>query len=285
MTATNPSIGESLRRWQDFGQAVPRIAVGALRHGVLHAGLSAATTLRREGISELHWKVLGDGLCRLLRHSGPVFAKFGQILATRDDLLPRAVCARLEALYDQQPPMSSRQLERTLRAAYGRRSPFRRLTRKPLAVGTIGQVHRARLRSGEAVVVKIIRPGVERQITRDLNVARVLLRLLSTLPGRNGKASRLLLTRSLEDLAQGFGREVDLCQEAASLEQFRARFARNPRVAVPRVHAELSSPHVLVMEELRGKPLSAWRKRATTHPRQAKKLADLALTEILKQIF
>jgi predicted unusual protein kinase regulating ubiquinone biosynthesis (AarF/ABC1/UbiB family) len=116
MTATRPSIGESRRRWQDAAQALPRIAVGALRHGVLPAG-PAAATFRSEGVSDLHWKVLGDGLCRFLRHSGPVFAKLGQILATRDDLLPRAVGARLEALYDQQPPMSPRQLELALRAA------------------------------------------------------------------------------------------------------------------------------------------------------------------------
>ena len=285
MTTTEPSLHESLRRWQDAAQTLPRIAVGALRHGVLPAGLSAAVTLRREGLSDLHWKILGDGLCRFLRHSGPLFAKFGQILATRDDLLPGAVGARLETLYDQQPPMSPRQLEAALRAAYGRKSPFRRFTRKPLAVGTIGQVHRARLRSGEAVIVKIIRPGVERQIARDLEVARVLLRLPSTLPGRNDGASLVLLTRSLEDLAEGFRQEVDLCGEAVSLERFRARFSRNPRVVVPRVHAEFSSAQVLVMDELRGKPLSVWRKRAATHPREAKKLADLALTEILKQIF
>jgi ubiquinone biosynthesis protein len=187
--------------------------------------------------------------------------------------------------------MSPRQLERALLGAYGERTPFRRLTRKPLAVGTIGQVHRARLRSGEAVIVKLVRPGIESQIARDLDLARVFLRVLPSLPGRRGRdgrnddASLALLTRSLEDLAEGFGREVDLCSEAVSLERFRARFARNPRVVVPRVYAEFSSGRVLVMEELRGKPLSAWRKRARSHPKEAKQLADLALTEILRQIF
>ena len=91
---------------------MPGIAANVVRHGLLPIGLSTANTLRKEGIAELHWKVLADGLVRFLRHSGPVFTKFGQILATRPDLLPPTICARLESLYSEQPPMRRRQLER-----------------------------------------------------------------------------------------------------------------------------------------------------------------------------
>jgi ubiquinone biosynthesis protein len=247
-------------------------------------GYSAASTARREGLSDLHWKVAGDALLRFLQHCGPVFTKCGQILATRDDLLPTAFCARLEALYSEQPPMSARELRRALHAAYGRHLPFQRFSEKPLAVGSIGQVHRARL-AGRRVIVKIIRPGIETQIARDLNVARVLLGMLLGLPGSRQRAARHLLNRSLEDLGHGFGLEVDLGHEARTLREFGRRFADHPHVKVPDVYEELSCGHVLVMEELRGRPLSAWRRRAKSHPEEARRVADLALTEILRQIF
>jgi ubiquinone biosynthesis protein len=283
--ARSPSSRDgALRRWSDAAQALPRFGKNAVRHGLLPVGFSAASTARREGLSDLHWKVVGDALVRFLQHCGPVFTKFGQILATRDDLLPAAVCARLEALYSQQPPMSARELERALHAAYGRRLPFQRFSGKPLAVGSIGQVHRARL-GGQPVIVKVIRPGAENQIARDLNVARVLLGLVLGLPGRRHSAVRQLLNRLLEDLGHGFAREVDLEHEARSLREFGRRYADHPHVKVPDVYEEFSCGHVLVMGELRGRPLSAWRRRAKTHPEQARRVADLALTEILKQIF
>jgi len=73
-------------------RTLPRLALGALRHGLLPAGPAGARTLWREGWTELHWKILGDGLVRFLRHSGPLFTKCGQIMATRTDLLPAALC-------------------------------------------------------------------------------------------------------------------------------------------------------------------------------------------------
>lgn len=283
--AKSPSARDgTLQRWRDAAQALPRFGAHALRHGLLPAGFSAASTARREGLSDLHWKVAGDALVRFLQHCGPVFTKCGQILATRDDLLPSAVRARLEALYSQQPPMSARELKRALRTAYGDDLPFQHFSEKPLAVGSIGQVHRARL-GKQRIIVKIIRPGVEQQIARDLNVARVLLGMFLGLPGRRPRGLKPLLNRLLEDLGHGFEREVDLECEARSLREFGQRFANHPNVKVPDVYEAFSGAHVLVMEELRGRSLSAWRRRAKTHPEEARRVADLALTEILKQVF
>ena len=273
---------EALRRWQQAALAMPRLAVGLFRHGLLPIGPSAADTVRREGFSELHWKVLGDGLVRFLCNAGPVFTKFGQILATRGDLLPPTVCARLETLYARQSPMRSRELESSLAGAFGRRPPFREFERKPLAVGSVGQVHRARLEDGTRVVVKIIRPGAEERIASDLELARVLARVAAdaTTPARG-----LLLEKLLDDLAEGYAREVDLRHEARALGDFARQFAANPNVCVPACFESLSSRHVLVMEELVGEPLSAFRVRAKTDPEAARRVARLALTEILSQVF
>jgi ubiquinone biosynthesis protein len=275
----------ALRPWRRALRTLPRVAFGALRHGVLPAGLATARTLRSEGWTGLHWKVLGDGLVRFLRHSGPLFTKLGQILATRTDLLPAALCARLESLYSEQPPMRPAELARALRRAYGRRLPFRDFEATPIAVGSVGQVHRARLAGGEAAIVKILRPGVEERIERDLALAHSLLDLWLGLPWRARPASRALLARSLDDLGRACAREADFAQEALALREFAQRFAKHPHVRVPRCFEALSSKHAVVMEELRGEPLSAYRRRAQRDPEAARRIASLALEEILRQIF
>jgi len=280
--AASPGATRGLRQAL---RTLPRVALGALRHGVLPAGVATARTLRHEGWTGLHWKILGDGLVRFLRHSGPLFTKLGQVLATRTDLLPPPLCARLESLYSEQPPMRPAELARALRQAYGRKLPFRKFHAKPIAVGSVGQVHRARLKSGEAAIVKILRPGIEEQIERDLALARSLLDLWLGLPRRARPASRALLERCLDDLGQACAREADFAQEAAALREFAQRFEKHPKVRVPRCFAALSSKRVVVMEELQGEPLSAFRRRAERDPEAARRIASLALEEILRQIF
>jgi ubiquinone biosynthesis protein len=275
----------AVQRWQRTAQAVPRVAVSAVRHGLLPAGLATADTVRREGLSELHWKVAGDGLVRFLRGAGPVFTKFGQILATRTDLLPATVCARLESLYARQSPMSRRDLRRALARCYGKELPFAEFERRPLAVGSVGQVHRAQLPDGRRVVVKLLRPGVGAQVQRDLESSRALLPLVVGLSGGSRSPVHTQLDHLLDDLAAAYVREVDLRHEADALRDFARRFAGDPRVKVPECHAPLSSQHALVMEELVGEPLSEYRRRAERDPEAAARVAKLALTEILRQIF
>jgi ubiquinone biosynthesis protein len=279
------SLRISLVRWRDAAGTAPRLTLSAVRHGILPVGLSALWTLHREGASDLHWKVLGDALVRFFRDAGPVLAKVGQILATRSDLMPETVCARLEALYTDHPPMPKAEVERLLRRAYPRRRPFRRFDYRPIAVGSIGQVHRARLRDGSHVVVKLARPGIDEAIQRDLNAARVATDLFFSSFGRNRQIGRAVAARMLEDLAAELGRESDLAHEAEAFEEFGRRFAKNPRVCVPTCYRRWSSREVLVLEELRGEPLSAVRQRAQSDPEAARRAADLALKEILRQVF
>ena len=285
MKQTAAALRHSLQRWQDAATAAPRLAASALGRGILPAGLSAAATLRKEGRSELHWKVLGDALVRFLRHSGPLFTKLGQLLATRSDLLPETVCARLEALYAGQPPMPDAALQRILKKAYPRRRPFRKLDPHPIGVGSIGQVHRGRLRNGKRVIVKIVRPGVARAVRRDINAARVLTELFFRVFARGDRSTRALIAKTLEGLGRELEAEVDLENEAAALEEFGRRFARNPRVCVPVCYRKWSSREILVLEELTGEPLAAIRRRGSAEPERAKAAADLALREILSQIF
>ncbi len=279
------SIRSSLVRWKDAAEMAPRLVVNVVRRGLLPVGLSMTSTLFREGVSDLHWKVMGDALARFFRGSGPLLTKVGQILATRTDLLPPAVCHRLESLYAGQPAMSTRQLRRALEKGYPEGIPFPEFGMKPLGVGSIGQVHRARLQDGTRVVVKILRPGVRRAIRRDINASRVFVRLFFSLSSRYRESTQLFVERILDDLKEGLEIESDLRNEADALDAFRARVARNPKVYIPRCYREHSSSHVLVVEELYGTPLAALRDVNLADDAAARTAGELALREILSQIF
>lgn len=278
--ALHESLAASVR---DALGASPRWLHGVVWSGLAPAGLTTVDTAVREGLQDLHWKAAGDALTRFLRGGGPVFTKLGQILATRDDLLPPALARRLERLYDDQPPMSRRELDRRLGLAYPDGLPFEELDRAPLAVGSIGQVHRARLPGGERVVVKLLRPGIAEALERDMRGLRAFadlgLRCLGRTPQRDG------VLRMLDDLGRAFAREADLVAEADALEDFGRRLAGSAHVAVPHCHRALCSADVLVQEELAGTPLSALRDDPDAHPQAARRAAHLALSEILSQVF
>src|SRR5262245_44412034 len=183
LPVTVPDLSRPARQLTDALTTAPRLAFTAVRYGVLPTPASTALVMLREGPWALPWKAIGDALVRFAQHAGPLATKVGQVLATRSDILPEAVCARLEALYSRQPPMSSRQLDAALRAAFPRGLPFASFERQPIGVGSIGQVHRAALTSGGRVIVKLVRPGLARQIDRDLNGVELILDPLLQVPG------------------------------------------------------------------------------------------------------
>src|SRR5512134_1103440 len=115
---------------------------------------------------------LGVRLRKALEELGPIFIKFGQALSVRPDLLPPEVAAELAKLQDQVPPFAGEQAAAALEAAFGRpvEQVFAEFERAPLAAASIAQVHAARLREGQAVVVKILRPNVAALIQRDVEV-------------------------------------------------------------------------------------------------------------------
>src|SRR5207244_13282700 len=108
-------------------------------------------------------------------HSARPMTTLELVRATRSYRGPEAVCTRLEALYTRQPPMTTPRLDAALRSAFPQGLPFSKFDRRPIAVGSIAQVHRAELVNGERVIVKLVRPGLQREIDRDLNAAELLV--------------------------------------------------------------------------------------------------------------
>jgi ubiquinone biosynthesis protein len=186
---------------------------------------------------------------------GPIFVKFGQVLSTRRDLVPVDLADELAKLQDKVPPFPPDEAIAEIEKSLGRRiqDSFQSFEREPVASASVAQVHVAVLKDGAEVAVKVLRPGVERAVAKDLlllQTAAGLLELLWT-DGR-----RLKPREVVAEFAHHLDEELDLVREAANASLLRRNFAESPLLAVPAVHWEYCSRRVMVMERMRGTPIS-----------------------------
>ena len=187
---------------------------------------------------------------------GPTFIKFGQALSTRADVLPPEVVAQFTRLQDTVPPLANGVAEQAIEAALGGRVAdlFLEFDAVPLAAASIAQVHRATLRSGETVAIKVRRPGIEAVIEADL----AILADLAGLAERHLPDARLYnLGALVAEFARTIRRELDLVREGRLIERVASQFAGDPTVRFPRICWPLSAPAVLTMEFLDGVKVSA----------------------------
>ncbi|GIW16165.1 MAG: putative ATP-binding protein [Tepidiforma sp.] len=176
--------------------------------------------------------------------------KVGQVLSMMSGVVPPEMAEGLATLQSNAPPMAYGLVQEVLEAAYGRSpgSVFRRFEREPFAAASIGQVHRAELRDGTRVAVKVQYPGVREAIERDLANVAVLL-------GFGGLVAKGLDVETLvRDLGEGIRGELDYRREAAWQRRFFDAFEGHGFVRVPRVYHELTTDTVLVQEWLPGRP-------------------------------
>jgi len=186
---------------------------------------------------------------------GPIFVKFGQTLSTRRDLLPDDIAIELAKLQDRVPPFPGTVARELIEKALGQSTDelFTSFDEQPLASASIAQVHAAELKDGSQVVVKVLRPGIERTIGKDV----ALLKLVADLAERYWKDARRLRAR---DVVAEYERiifdELDLLREAANASQLRRAFEGSDLLYVPEVHWPLSRTNVMVMERINGFPVS-----------------------------
>jgi ubiquinone biosynthesis protein len=197
----------------------------------------------------------GERIRLALEELGPIFMKFGQALSTRRDLLPADVADELEKLQDRVPPFPGAEARAIVERAYGRpvADVFAEFDETPLAAATIAQVHAARLRSGEEVVVKVIRPGVRELIERDLEVMHVLAGLVLDYAS---EGHRLRPTEVVTEYEKTILDELDLMREAANAAQLKRNFEGSDLLHVPAVHWDYCRPEAMVMERIRGVMIS-----------------------------
>jgi ubiquinone biosynthesis protein len=225
----------------------------------------------------------GEKLRLALEELGPIFVKFGQALSTRRDLLPRDLADELAKLQDRVPPFSGATARAQVERALARpvTELFASFDEQPLAAASVAQVHAATLADGREVVVKVLRPGMRAVIRRDLDV----LYALAGLAARYWPESRRL--RPLEVVAEyekTILDELDLMREAGNASQLRRNFAGSPLLHVPEVHWDLCRRDVMVMERIRGVPISDVA-RLRELGTDIRKLAENGVTIFFTQVF
>lgn len=198
----------------------------------------------------------GPALARALDRCGVTFVKLGQLLATRDDLLPGETTRALATLQTDASPAPADRISATLVSELGgpAQAVFARFDDEPLAAASVAQVHAARTRAGAEVVVKVQRPDARQQVAVDSDI---LLRLARTAEVRLDWAADLSVQRLAEGLAESLRRELDYRIEAANTRAVASTVAGRPLIVVPGVVEELSTARVLVLERLDGTPVAA----------------------------
>ena len=189
-----------------------------------------------------------------LEELGPTFAKIGQILSTRPDLIPPEAIAELAALQDRVTPLTEAEVVRVMEEELGVpwEDVFARIEPEPLAAGTIGQVHRAVLEDGERVVVKVQRPTAKHDIFRDLS----LLELFAEKTASRQALSKIVdIPAAIEHLSDSLRRELDFELEAENVERLRGALGEFQRLGAPRVLDAFSTSRLLVLEEIPGVPV------------------------------
>jgi predicted unusual protein kinase regulating ubiquinone biosynthesis (AarF/ABC1/UbiB family) len=195
------------------------------------------------------WQRIAHRFRTLAVELGGVLIKLGQFLSVRVDVLPREVTAELAGLQDEVPPERLSDIQAVIEAEYGQ--PLDQVLTwfdsEPEAAASLAQVHRARLLTGDEVVVKIQRPGIVKIVETDLRAIRTATRWLKRYrPVRR----RVDLDRLYEEFSRTTRDELDFEAEGANAERFATNFAGDPRVRIPRIYAATSTRRVLIMENV-----------------------------------
>ena len=218
---------------------------------------------------------------------GPIFVKFGQVLSTRRDLLPPDLADELAKLQDRVPPFDSELAVAEVELSLGRKldQVFDRFEREPMASASVAQVHLAVLKGGVEVAVKVLRPGVEQAIAKDvllLETAAGLVELLWA-DGRRLKPREVVaeFARHLDD-------ELDLVREAANASLLRRNFSQSTLLAVPAIHWDYCSRRVMVMERMHGTPISqvdVLRRKGIDIPALSRSGVEIFFTQVFRDGF
>ncbi|MBE9030235.1 AarF/ABC1/UbiB kinase family protein [filamentous cyanobacterium LEGE 11480] len=227
---------------------------------------------------------LPSALRQILIDLGPTFVKLGQLLSTRPDLLSPDYIAALETLQDDVPPVSWSTIEKILQTDLAQPIDeiFAEIDKKPVAAGSLGQVHRAKLSSGEVVAIKVQRPGIRAMIERDLDVLQSIAEFFNG--DRIGQAYDLI--GLVEEFSNSILGELDFRREARNTDQLRTNLAQSKlwkpgQVIVPLVYRHITTERVLVMEWINGTKLT----QLQLPPERQEEIAVLVVRVIMQQMF
>lgn len=272
------------------------ISMVFVRHGLgdLVRRVGVASILERAG-TILHWGEASRSaqlepqqrLRRAFEELGPTFVKLGQMLSTREDLLPPAWTDELSRLRSSAAPVPFDEILPVIERAIGAAPSevFVDLEREPFGSASIAQVHRARLRDGRPVVLKVRRPGIEAKVEADL---RLLTHLAQFVESEVPDARRYQPARVVDEFRRSLTRELDLAAEARNIERFARNFRDDPNILIPRVYPQWTSSLMNVQEHIDGvcgEDLAAIERAGLDPKLLARRGADAVLKMILEDGF
>jgi len=211
--------------------------------------------------SEEGWALVGLRLRKSFEELGPSFVKLGQLLATREDILDPALIRELKKLQNQVKPISFAEAREAIETHLGAplHTVFREIRERPIGTASIGVVYRGTLLSGEEVVIKVRRPGIEKTLQTDFEIVRFIVAQIEKV----SEALRYLgLSRVLEDFFRATQSELNFLTEAQNCERLRTNLAKIDTAGdfvLPQVYRQYCGASVLVMEFLDGKPFNRYR--------------------------
>ena len=225
----------------------------------------------------------GTRLRLALEELGPIFIKFGQLLSTRRDMLPLDIADELAKLQDQVAPFDGTKAQALIEKSLGRKIDelFSEFIITPLASASIAQVHAARLHSGEEVVVKVVRPGIDKVIGQDLTLLNLLAAFIENYT-KDGK--RLRAKEIIRDYDFVIHDELNLQAEGANGTQLGKNFEDNHMLYVPKVYWDYTCQNVLVLERIHGIPISHVEELKKANI-DLKKLAETGVEIFFTQVF
>lgn len=225
----------------------------------------------------------GHLLRRMLESLGPIFVKFGQQLSTRRDLLPPDVADELERLQDRVPPFAADKARRIIERSLGGdvADLFAQFGAEPMASASIAQVHAATLHDGREVVVKVLRPRLQRRIKRDVSLMYMVARVVTAWVR---DSARLRLAELVREFEYTILDELDMQREAANAATLRRNFEHSDLLYIPEVYWPYVTRDVLVLERIHGIPVNDV-SSLKSHGIDLRRLAEMGVEIFFTQVF
>ncbi len=225
----------------------------------------------------------GERLRFAFEELGPIFVKFGQLLSTRPDIVPNDIVIELSQLQDNVTPFASEKFVSIVEHSLGGKVEeiFEQFDKSPLASASVAQVHTGVLKTGEEVIIKSIRPGIDEIIEKD---TKLLLGIANWVERISAEGRRFRLIEVVKDYQTTIFDELDLAREAANASQLRRNFEENNDLYIPQIYWKYTNKRVLVMERIYGIPVTHINKLKDqgTH---FKKLAERGVEVFFTQVF
>jgi ubiquinone biosynthesis protein len=197
---------------------------------------------------------LAQRLRQVMEELGPTFVKLGQVLSTRADLIPEDWVQEFKRLQNNVPGVDYAVIQKSLEDEFPGRLKriFRSIQKKPVAAGSMAQVHRAKLRDGTRIVLKVLRPSIREVTAVDMEILRSFAELIEGRFANLGYSP----TEAVDEFAKELKREVDMMYEGRSTERLGSLFEGDPDIVFPKIHWDATTHSVLAMDEIQGLVLS-----------------------------